>query len=74
MSVTIDTENVTLKIPDTGVTIRTLLACAAHGYKTTPKRVWKIVYGEGNVVIGSVRIKNKDFVKKERLEDDYANQ
>ncbi len=69
MSVIIDTENVTLKIPDIGVTLRTLLACAATGYKTTPKRVWKIIYGDGNVVIGSVRIKNQDFIKKEKLYD-----
>ena len=69
MSVIIDTENVTLKVPDIGVTLRTLLACAAQGYRTTPKRVWKIVYGDGNVVIGSVRIKNQDFIKKEKLYD-----
>lgn len=72
MSVIIDTEAVTLKVPDIGVTLRTLLACAAQGYKTTPKRVWKIVYGDGNVVIGSVRIKNQDFIKKEKLYDNLG--
>ena len=55
--VTIDTENGTLKIPDIGVTLRTLLAAAATGAKTRPKRVWKVIYGDGNVMIGSVRIK-----------------
>ena len=66
MSVIIDTEAVTLKVPDIGVTLRTLLACAAQGYKTTPKRVWKIIYSDSNIVIGSVRIKN-DFIKENKI-------
>lgn len=65
--VAIDAENGTLTVPDIGVTLRTLLACAATGAKTRPKRVWKILYG--TVVIGSVRIKN-DFIRKEHLDSD----
>jgi hypothetical protein len=67
MSVIIDAEAGTLKVPDIGVTLRTLLACAAEGYKTRPKRVWKILYTENNVVVGSVRIKSQDFLRKENL-------
>lgn len=68
MSVTINTKEATLTVPDIGVTLRTLLACAAEGYKTTPKRVWKVLYGvEHPVVIGSVRIKNKGFIEQEKL-------
>ena len=55
--VTIDANNGTLKVPDLGVTLRTLLACAAEGAKTKPRRSWKILYTEHDVVIGSVRIK-----------------
>jgi gentisate 1,2-dioxygenase len=73
MSVIIDTVNATLKVPDIGVTLRTLLGCAAQGYKTTPKRVWKIIYGDGNVVIGSVRLKNRDFIQKEKLDDNQSS-
>jgi hypothetical protein len=64
--VVIDAENGTLKVPDIGVTLRTLLACAAEGSKTRPKRVWKIIYTDSNIVIGSVRIKT-DLIKKENL-------
>lgn len=48
-------EDATIVVDDIGVTLRTLLAVAAEGYKTNPKRVWKVSYA--NVVIGSVRIR-----------------
>lgn len=64
--VEIDAEAGTLKVPDIGVTLRTLLSCAAQGSAIKARRSWKVIYGEGNVVIGSVRIKN-DFCKKENL-------
>lgn len=64
--VIIDTENGTLKVPDIGVTLRTLLACAAEGAKTKPRRSWKILYTENNVLIGNVRIR-LDLLKKESL-------
>lgn len=64
----IDAENGTLKVPDIGVTLRTLMSAAAQGYKTRPKRVWKITYTDKNIVIGSVRIKS-DFIKKENLHE-----
>jgi len=57
-----DTTATTLTVPDIGVTLRTLLACAAKGYKTNRKRTWKVMYK--NVVIGSVRIKTT-FIKDE---------
>lgn len=68
--VKIDADNGTLAVPDIGVTLRTLMACAAEGYKTRPKRVWKVLYKD--TVIGSVRIKNKDFIKKENLYEDLS--
>lgn len=62
--VTIDAPNAMLIVPDCGVTLRTLLACAAQGAKTNRKRVWKVQYKD--TVIGSVRIKT-DFVKREGI-------
>lgn len=60
--ITKDIENATIDIEDIGVTLRTLLAHAAEGYKTNPKRVWKVRYKA--TIIGSVRLKT-DFVKRE---------
>ena len=65
MSVIIDAENGTLKIPDIGVTLRTLLACAARGSEAKARRTWKILYTDNDVVIGSVRIKNNLYAKGE---------
>jgi hypothetical protein len=62
--ITRDIENATLVIEDIGVTLRTLLAHAASGYKQNPKRVWKVSYK--GTIVGSVRLKT-DFVKKEGL-------
>lgn len=62
--VVVNNDEATLDVPDLGVTIRTLLACAAKGYKNNPKRVWKLRYKA--VIIGSVRLKT-DFIKKENL-------
>jgi hypothetical protein len=59
--ITTDTNTATIHIEDIGVTVRTLLAVAADGYKVNPKRVWKISYGDSNVVIGSVRIRTKEL-------------
>jgi len=53
--ITIDTDNGVLNITDIGVTLRTLLGYAATGYKTRPKRTWRIMYKD--VVIGNVRLK-----------------
>ncbi len=64
--VSIDPENGTLNVPDIGVTLRTLMAAAASGYKTRPKRVWKVIYK--GIVVGSVRIKS-DFIKQEKLNE-----
>ena len=64
--VDIDSKEGTLTVPDIGVTMRTLLACAAQGAKQRPKRVWRGIYK--GVVIGSVRIKN-DFIKQEKLNE-----
>lgn len=55
--VTIDAENATLTVPHIGITLRTLLAVAADGYKTNPRRTWKVAYL--GTVIGSIRIKDK---------------
>ena len=52
-------EEATLNITDIGVTLRTLLGCAAEGYKSNPKRVWKIRYCD--TVIGSVRLKTNNL-------------
>ena len=60
MTVQLDVAEATLDIPDIGVTIRTLLACASEGYKLNPKRVWKIRYK--NTIVGSVRIKTHNHV------------
>lgn len=62
MSVIVDAEAGTLEIPDIGVTLRTLLACAARGAKDRPRRRWNIVYS--GVVVGSVRIKDTPMTKK----------
>lgn len=62
--ITIEREAATLAIEDLGVTLRTLLACAATGYKDNRKRKWNIVYK--TVVIGSVRLKT-DMVKSEGI-------
>lgn len=67
--VTTDIENAVLDVPDLGVTLRTLLACAAKGAKTNHKRSWKIRYKM--VIIGSVRIKTT-LVKQEGLENEQA--
>ena len=64
--ITKDIENATLEIEDIGVTLRTLLAHAASGYKQNPKRVWKVKYK--GTIIGSVRLKT-DLVKKEGLNE-----
>lgn len=53
--ITIDAVNAVLHIEDIGVTLRSLLAYAATGYKTRPKRSWKVVYK--NVVIANIRLK-----------------
>ena len=53
--INIDSEQGILDIPDLGVTLRTMLGCAVTGYKSNPKRTWKLKYK--GVVIGSVRIK-----------------
>ena len=49
-------ETTTLVVPHIGFTLRTLLAAACSGYKTNPKRVWKVSFQ--GTVIGSVRIAN----------------
>jgi hypothetical protein len=54
--VTCDPETTSLHVPHIGMTLRVLLAVAAEGYKTNPKRTWKIVYR--GTVIGSIRIKD----------------
>lgn len=56
MAVQADTENNTLQVPDLGVTLRTLMACAARGYEVSKKRQWKLLYK--GAVIGSVKIKD----------------
>lgn len=55
--VTCDPETTSLHVPHIGMTLRVLLAVAAEGYKTNPRRTWKIVYR--GTVIGSIRIKDK---------------
>lgn len=55
--VTCDSEAATLHVPHIGITLRTLLAVAADGYKANPRRTWKVAYQ--GTVIGSVRIKDK---------------
>ena len=56
MAVQADTENNTLQVPDLGVTLRTLMACAAGGYEVSKKRQWKLLYK--GAIIGSVKIKD----------------
>lgn len=56
MAVQADTENNTLQVPDLGVTLRTLMACAATGYEVSKKRQWKLLYK--GAIIGSVKIKD----------------
>ena len=56
MAVQADTENNTLQVPDLGVTLRTLMACAARGYEVSKKRQWKLLYK--GAIIGSVKIKD----------------
>lgn len=56
MAVQVDIDNNTLQVPDLGVTLRTLMACAARGYGETKKRQWKLLYK--GAVIGSVKIKD----------------
>lgn len=56
---TTDTVSGGIHITDIGVTLRTLLAVAAEGYKEHPKRVWRIAYGDNNEIVGSVRIRNQ---------------
>ena len=51
-------DEATLDVPDMGVTLRSLLACAAKGYEENNKRTWKIRYK--SVIIGSVRVKSKE--------------
>ena len=51
---TIDIEDKVIDIEDLGVTMRTILAAAATGYKQTDKRRWGIRYK--NVVIGNVQV------------------
>lgn len=53
--INIEPQTCTIVISDLGVTLRTLLACAVTGYKSNPKRTWKVQYK--SVVIASVRIK-----------------
>ena len=54
--ITTNVEACTLEIPDLGVTLRTMLACAVKGYKQNPKRTWKLKYM--GVIVGSVKVKN----------------
>lgn len=54
--ITVDTENAILEVPDLGVTLRTMLGSAVTGYKSNPKRTWKLKYK--GVIVGSVRVKN----------------
>lgn len=56
MAVQADIENNTLQVPDLGVTLRTLMACAARGYGETKKRQWKLLYK--GAIIGSVKVKD----------------
>lgn len=56
MAVQADIENNTLQVPDLGVTLRTLMACAASGYEVSKKRQWKLLYK--GAIIGSVKIKD----------------
>lgn len=62
MAVQVDIKNTTLIVPDLGITLRTLLACAASGYEETKKRQWKLLYKDA--VIGSVRIKDAHLKQK----------
>lgn len=56
MAVQADIENNTLQVPDLGVTLRTLMACAASGYEVSKKRQWKLLYK--GAIIGSVKVKD----------------
>ena len=60
--ITINAEEATLVVPHLGMTTRTLMAAAAEGYKTNPKRIWKVSYK--NTIIGNVRLKT-NFLKEE---------
>lgn len=53
-----DDEELIIIIPDLGVTMRTILAVAAAGYKLTSKRRWRIQYK--NAIIGKVSVATKD--------------
>lgn len=64
--ITTNSELGELCIEDIGVTLRTLLAYAATGYLSNPKRVWKVRYK--STVIASVRLKT-DWVKKNALSE-----
>lgn len=64
MAVVIDLDNNQLCITDIGVTLRTLLACAATGYATTKKRRFGIKYKE--VIIGNISVKTDlELVRKQ---------
>ena len=58
MAVVANLDNNTLELDDMGVTVRTLLAAAARGYKTTGKRKWAIKY-KGST-IGNVSVRTTD--------------
>ena len=53
--ITVDHEKFKLVIPDIGVTMRTMLAAAADGYRHTGRRTWGISYN--GATIGKVRVK-----------------
>lgn len=55
MSVQHNAEDGTLAVPDLGITLRTLLAAAAKGYSTRPRRNWRVLYK--GAIIGTIRIK-----------------
>jgi hypothetical protein len=62
-----DIAGATLEIPDMGVTLRTMLGCAAVGYRSNPKRTWKIKYK--GVIVGSVRVKNDGDILTKSLKE-----